>query len=183
MNAETKTGLGKANEISHRLTTEAIQQALFILMGSKSFEEITVTDIIRRSGVSRAAFYKNYRSKNDVVNDRLGQLLSEAYTVMDYTGSIREKAIYIYNVINENRAMLKLLLDSGLERQLLDKANSLAITDNMTFNQKMYMTLWNGAIFNFFTQMIRDDSFGSLKDLLSFVDYISMRVQLPENII
>lgn len=172
----------QGNETSHRLTIEAIQQALFMLMKEKDFSSITITDIIRKAGVSRSAFYKNFKNKEDVINEHMEQLLEAAFDAMDYSGSLKDKAIYIYNVINDNRENLKLLLDMGLERQLLDKANSLRITSDLTYNQQMYITLWNGAIYNVFTRMIRDENFGSYDDLMRFVDYISLLIRLPEEI-
>lgn len=178
-----KEALHSANEASHRLTREAIETALFYLMKKHRFEEITVTDIIRRSGVSRTAFYKNYRSKEDIINSLLSQLIRDSMEVMHYTGSIHDKAQFICRVLQENRENFRLLLDSGLEKQLLENANNLTVSDTMTYNQKIYMILWNGAIFNLFCQMIRNDDLGSPEDLLSFVDYVSAIVPLPDHIV
>ena len=44
---------------------ESITQALLILMESKDFEKITITDIVNRAGVVRMSFYRNYTSKED----------------------------------------------------------------------------------------------------------------------
>lgn len=172
--------LKKANETSHRLTKEAIQDALFMLMKNKRYEDITITEIINKSGVSRAAFYKNFKSKEGIINDLLHQLLSDSLQVMNYTNSFKDKAAFIYTVVALNKEKFKLLLDSGLESELLKKANSVTINDSMTFHQKMYTLLWNGAIYNFYIEWIRTDNLGTLDELLEFCDYISSKVQLPE---
>ena len=72
---ENKTELEKrnvlrlSNEESHKLTKECIQTALVDLMTKKPYEKITISEIITRSGVSRSAFYRNYSSKEDVINE------------------------------------------------------------------------------------------------------------------
>jgi len=62
-------GLQKANEESHRLACDCICTALLTLMAQTPFDKITTTAIINRSGISRAAFYRNYDSKADVLKD------------------------------------------------------------------------------------------------------------------
>lgn len=63
-----------SNKEAHRITKEDICQALLALMADTPFEEITVTAIIRRSGVSRASFYRNYATKEAVMEDILSEL-------------------------------------------------------------------------------------------------------------
>lgn len=73
--------LRMSNAQSRQLTRECIQTALIYLMNEKPFDKITITSIIKRSGVSRAGFYRNYSSKEDVLRDiesKIYQRLSEA---------------------------------------------------------------------------------------------------------
>lgn len=66
-----REALRLSNEESNKLTRDCIRTALLYLMGDISYEKITVTQIIKRSGVSRAGFYRNYASKDDVLNEIL----------------------------------------------------------------------------------------------------------------
>lgn len=45
-----------------------IMEAFMKLMSEKLYMEITVTDIINKSGVARASFYRNFSSVNDVID-------------------------------------------------------------------------------------------------------------------
>lgn len=56
-----------SNEESHRLTIESIETALLQLMQEHNLKEISVTQIVKRAGVSRGAFYRNYDTKEDVL--------------------------------------------------------------------------------------------------------------------
>lgn len=79
MAKQGKQMLQLSNEESHRLTRESIEQALIFLVNEKSFNSISVTDIVKKAGVSRAAFYKNYKSKEEVletfVTERTKQII------------------------------------------------------------------------------------------------------------
>jgi AcrR family transcriptional regulator len=71
-----KETLKRNNEESNFVTREAAQEALFLLMKEQDYEEIRITDIIRRSGISRSAFYRNYKTKDDVLRDAVGDMAS-----------------------------------------------------------------------------------------------------------
>lgn len=45
----------------------AITDALFALMRDKDISDITITELIKRAGVARASFYRNYSSKEDIL--------------------------------------------------------------------------------------------------------------------
>ena len=51
--------LRMSNEASNKLTKECLQMALIYLLNEKPIEKITITELVKRSGVSRTAFYRN----------------------------------------------------------------------------------------------------------------------------
>ncbi|MEE8717307.1 MAG: TetR/AcrR family transcriptional regulator [Coriobacteriales bacterium] len=53
-------------EESKRART-AVQRALFALMDEKAFSDITVSDVVRASGVARSTYYRNFASKEQVL--------------------------------------------------------------------------------------------------------------------
>ncbi len=53
---------------SNRLAKECIVTALVELMKIRDYDAITITDIARKAGVSRMAYYRNYSSKDDILN-------------------------------------------------------------------------------------------------------------------
>lgn len=52
----------------HRITIESIQIALLQMLETTSFEKISIKELVETAGVSRSAFYRNYRSKEEVVD-------------------------------------------------------------------------------------------------------------------
>ena len=62
---------------THALVVDCMYTALLQLMDEKAYHAITVTEIIRRAGVSRMAFYRNYRDKSEILIARFSQILQE----------------------------------------------------------------------------------------------------------
>lgn len=69
--------LHRNNEESNAFVRDCIEGALIQLMKTKPFESITVTDIARRAGVSRNAYYRNYASKEAILDGFLAAIFEE----------------------------------------------------------------------------------------------------------
>ena len=59
--------LRKSNQESNLLTREAIETALLQLLEKKELAKISISELVKRAGVSRAAFYRNYDSKEEIL--------------------------------------------------------------------------------------------------------------------
>ena len=55
-----------------------IYEALIELMKQKPYGEITITDITKKAGVSRMAYYRNYQDKDDILISHYKKELSTA---------------------------------------------------------------------------------------------------------
>ncbi|MDO4170050.1 MAG: TetR/AcrR family transcriptional regulator [Lachnospiraceae bacterium] len=109
--------LRMSNAESKRLTKECIQTALIYLMGQQPFEKITITSIIKRSGVSRAGFYRNYSSKEEVLQDigsRLYQQLLEASTDEKYKDNPYQLYLDCFRKIEEQADQVRLFIQANL---------------------------------------------------------------------
>ena len=128
---------------SHRLTLENIQEALFILLKKYDFSEITVTDIIKKSGVSRSAFYRNFKDKESVLYKFVDGCIDKTFFNMNR--SVYENWVLIFKIVKENRIKFNLLYKSRLWHRYLMMINK--GTD--FYDGKQYVdTLWRGMIFN-----------------------------------
>lgn len=65
-----------SNNPQFQRTDKAIMQAMVSLLKKKSFEKITVQDILDETPVTRATFYAHYHDKYEVVEKMLDQFLS-----------------------------------------------------------------------------------------------------------
>lgn len=59
--------LQKANLESHKVVEESLREALYSLLATKNINRITITELVKKAGVSRAVFYKHYYLVKDVL--------------------------------------------------------------------------------------------------------------------
>ena len=52
---------------TNEVVIESITQAMAAMIVDRRFEDISITELVRRAGVSRNSFYRNFRDKDDVL--------------------------------------------------------------------------------------------------------------------
>ncbi|TBL77354.1 TetR/AcrR family transcriptional regulator [Paenibacillus thalictri] len=67
-------------ESQKQLTKESITTSLFLLLKEKDYAGITITDITKKAGVSRMAFYRNYNEKDQVIEEHMNQIYEQFFT-------------------------------------------------------------------------------------------------------
>ena len=90
--------LKMSNMESNLFTKECICTALLSLMATETFDHITVTAIIKRAGVSRGGFYRNYKSKEDVLEEICEELFQY---ILDFSYCTRY--IFFFLIFNSFR--------------------------------------------------------------------------------
>ena len=56
---------------------ECMADALFILLQTKSIEEITISEVTALANVSRITYYRNFTSKESMIEFKLDKLIDE----------------------------------------------------------------------------------------------------------
>ena len=99
-------------------TDKAIQNALITLLKKKSFEKITVQDILDETPVTRATFYKHYHDKYEIAERMLEEyqnLYAESYDLLLHT-DIRQYPRVIPDIIDVNRDFIQALMKIHTDR-------------------------------------------------------------------
>lgn len=133
--------LRMSNAQSRQLTRECIQTALIYLMNEKPFDKITITSIIQRSGVSRAGFYRNYSSKEDVLRDiesEIYQRLSEAEEEGLYQTNPYQFYRDYFQKVQEHKEEFRLFSKAQLPPDFIFKANAFLRKTNDTVSSFEY---------------------------------------------
>ena len=76
--------------MSSEATKYALAKAMEECMRRESVENITVTEIVRRCGVARQTFYRNFLDKYDLINWYFGKLLERSFEHMGSGRTVRE---------------------------------------------------------------------------------------------
>lgn len=106
-----------SNEETNRITKDCIQSALVVLMSEKPFDKITITEIVKQSGVSRTAFYRNFSSKEDVLSELSDQLLggiTEMVLTAIHDDAPRRLYCNMFRLIQEKPDDFHILIKAGL---------------------------------------------------------------------
>ena len=115
LNDKKREKLKQLNYESNQMTKECIRTALLSLMGTEMFDQITVTAIIKRAGVSRGGFYRNYASKEEVLKDiseGLFEYLLEFVSEYKVHENPKEWFCDFFQIIYNNKDAYKLLIDA-----------------------------------------------------------------------
>ncbi len=106
----------EANELSR----ECLQLALIQLMGEMPFEKIAVTEIVKRSGVSRQTFYRNYKFKEDILkemSEEIKEKILNAMTGEKYRSNSFAWFYDLFQFIRDNSVLVELLYKADIIRK------------------------------------------------------------------
>jgi AcrR family transcriptional regulator len=104
------------------LTKECILTALLRLMEVKSYASISITDITNLAGVSRMAYYRNYKNKDEILIKYLVEQESKLLKELrgESATTLHGMIYYIAEFFQENVKVIKAVFDADLGHMLTD---------------------------------------------------------------
>lgn len=112
----------------HCTVKEYYTEALFQLLERKPMEAITVSDLVKRSGASRASFYRNYSSKEQIVEEYLEKVFGDIFLRHPLDGENRRQELCeLFREIYRHRKTLTVLKKAGQ----LDKIDNIIYDDTL----------------------------------------------------
>ncbi len=152
VNSERLVGLRRHSEEVNKLVVESLQGALLQLIVKKDYDSITVTELCRKAGVSRMAFYGNFQSKDDIFRRIVTDLHKE---MMSRIGSpFRQKFSVkwyedMFRFVSEKSNVLEPIFAAGYSDKYLQLVNGLVRRLKTDSPADIYLRLlWTGGIIN-----------------------------------
>ena len=145
------TGLKKHTDEVNKVIIDSLIEALLLLMKEYQYEDISITMLCKKAGVSRMAFYGNFETKDDILK-RIVSMINDM--VVDEIGSPfknnTDKEYYkkLFTIIDENRETLNLLFKAGFQYFYLERLNEIVIHEESSNEVVLQRLTWNGAIVN-----------------------------------
>lgn len=100
-----------------------IIEALFLLMKEKSFQDITITEITDKAGVSRLTYYRNFSSKEDIILKYYDYMFEDFLLMFDDMNKeeldLEKLIIMSFERFEENKDQARLLIRDDLIHLLL----------------------------------------------------------------
>ncbi|MBS5284762.1 MAG: TetR/AcrR family transcriptional regulator [Clostridiales bacterium] len=109
------------SQFTHELATDCIYTALIQLMQHKDYENISITEITRKAGVSRMAYYRNYESKDEILIKHLKKGMDDFYEELKKRKGLSKVSLFqkmFENTIQESA--LSYIIQAGLTNTLFD---------------------------------------------------------------
>lgn len=106
-----------SNNESNQVTRECLRIAMFKLMGKKPFEKISITELAKCAGVSRVAFYRNYESKEALVQDLCQSVYLELKASLQgdtYKNDRHQWYVNFFQTIKSYKQYYRIYLDARL---------------------------------------------------------------------
>ena len=106
-----------SNKESNRITKECICDALIGLMKEHPYKDINMTMIIKKSGASRASVYRNYPSKEAIIQDITKNITDELSASL--TGVLQKSNTYewflkVFSRLHSDKDMCVLIRNSNI---------------------------------------------------------------------
>jgi len=115
---ETGTKMKHMGDIcimKERSVTADITDALFELLKTRELPQITVTELIKKAGVCRASFYRNFYLTEDVIRQYGADMYAQINRTIPLTpGSIYEHMLAVNTYLYTQREQLTLIEKRGL---------------------------------------------------------------------
>ena len=141
-----------SNEQAKRITRECIEIALIQLLESKEMEKISISEIVKRAGVSRTAFYAHYTTKEDALKSVLNETISQIDRMA--VGDPRLESFWesLFTETGKIAEPFRMLLKAGLGDQILAQITESCLAKAAKDERSQYAEiLWTGAIYNVLT--------------------------------
>ncbi|QVK19504.1 TetR/AcrR family transcriptional regulator [Mycoplasmatota bacterium] len=115
-------------------TKEFVYEALNLLLKKYNYHHISISMIIKKSGVGRTTFYRHFYSKDDILKTKLKsqtldllELLNKTYDLTLYNKDISGKINFFFQYWDRNPEIIQLIIDLDKTQLLYSTWTSLLI--------------------------------------------------------
>ena len=121
----------------------SLSSSLLKLMMYRPYEDISISDITERAGLSRQTFYTNFQKKDDILLYLIHRLFQRYYDKLAAARPVPENLIIDYFIFwGDSRDFLSLLFAQGLGYLFQDSNRSFFVEDTDILNDLFTAESW-----------------------------------------
>jgi AcrR family transcriptional regulator len=102
---------------------DAIFSTLMALLRKKSLADVTITELARKAGVSRMAFYRNYSSKDEIIvkylDEQFDAFLAKIRKAKE--PNAYQDTYWYFTFFKKNQQLVEKLIDAGIPDLLFER--------------------------------------------------------------
>ena len=123
----------RRKSITSEMMKSYIADALLLLMENKAFQDITVSEIVKKAGVNRSTYYRHFETKEDVIiyyldNLSLELIEWEKRQKLDF----KQHLIRMYEHYYNHKKQMMTIYKSGQAQLLLEVLKKYLVSDRHT---------------------------------------------------
>lgn len=145
-------GLKRHSEELNAVIIESLKGSLIALMEHKPYDSITVTELCKKAGVSRTAFYGNFTAKDELL-ERIVREINEqlVYKAGSPFGADTDLSWYVtlFELVKERAEIMRLIFGSGFRHKYTLLLNDIVLRHAGSSAENIYKRIiWSGGIEN-----------------------------------
>lgn len=166
-------------------TKKYLTTALFKLMKGKNYNNITISDITKKAGVSRVTYYRNFESKDDIIYQYFISNIEPFNSSITFRPRCKDdyfEIIYhVFEGLKKKKEILDLLISANLEHLLLKFINDSFVDSvrNNHVDNDFIAYGYAGAFFNISIKWIKEQFITPIKEVVNSM----YKIVFPDSII
>lgn len=143
--SKQKTELEKRNFIrlsnhqAKQMTKSCLRTALIQILDNKELKDISVSELTRKAGVSRTAFYSNYQTVDEVLTEFINEEFNELnQSIWKAINNKEDIFLPIIQNIKNNFSLYSLVLKSNIENTAFFQLRNYIKTTYPSIDKKSY---------------------------------------------
>lgn len=146
------------NQEKNKYVRNQILTTLLEMMKTENFNSITISNLVAKAEVGRASFYRNYRTKEDVLREEAERLKKELKTIRknDNPYDVRLILIRTLDFYKLHTDFYMTLYNSGLKQMIQDSiVDESFISDNQPAHLAYTASAFSYLIYGWIIEWIR----------------------------
>lgn len=164
---------------SRSIIKECIYEAYLQLLEERQSDNISITEITEKAGVSRVSYYRNYNSKIDIINDYLKDYVEYYNKINNIDNNATDFNTHLYHILNickENKRLFKVLFKIGFELKdsnaITQKTYSYVqnkFNSDIKETNKYELCFYAGAIIFVLNEWLKNDCAESIDEIYNII--------------
>ena len=148
-----------------------IIEAFFLLLKTNNIENISISDICQKAGVSRVTFYRNFKDKIDIINTyfslMIKQFIIEMGTNTHY--DYYHIAYHTFEMLKKEKENILSLINNNLSYMYQNLLNHHFDKNfkNDNYGSKLTAYIFAGALYNISLYWIKNDCKESIDEIIT----------------
>ncbi|WP_044477910.1 TetR/AcrR family transcriptional regulator [Paenibacillus antibioticophila] len=161
-----------SNAESSRLTRTCIESALIALMQEKELQDISITEIVNHAGVSRTAYYRHYKSKEEILQSVMKEIVKKVVKAMKLQTPVHNSYDYwlrLFTAVHQHAERVQLLLGANFGEAILNEVTRrmLAPVPDYDAVSSYAAYFWGGAVYGVLLAWMRNGMLQSPEEMAS----------------